>query len=392
MNGNSETIATYFAPAERAGEVEVRELRLLVENSALFHAIEQAVDGYLMILNPQRQVLAVNRQLLHDLGLGSTGCVVGRRPGEIIECIHATEGPGGCGTSPFCSTCGAVLSILTSQQEGQPVQGECLATVRRGEYTEAAEFRVRATPVRIGNHDFTVLVFNDISGEKRREALERTFFHDILNTITGLMGWSDLLRKTGTLDPGEVAGRIVALSNRLSREVQDQRRLSQAERGSLEVSVEKTSVRGIYETLQSIFSEHDAARNKKVEFDPVAPEEDLMADASLLARVLTNMIKNALEAIPDGETVRVRFERQGGDPVFLVHNPGAIPPEVAMRIFQRSFSTKEGRGRGIGTYSMKLFGEKFLGGKVSFKTSKENGTVFSIRLPAAGPLEPPRRQ
>jgi hypothetical protein len=156
--------------------------------------------------------------------------------------------------------------------------------------------------------------------------------------------------------------------------------------------VEKTSVRGIYETLQSIFSEHDAARNKKVEFDPVAPEEDLMADASLLARVLTNMIKNALEAIPDGETVRVRFERQGGDPAFLVHNPGAIPPEVAMRIFQRSFSTKEGRGRGIGTYSMKLFGEKFLGGKVSFKTSKENGTVFSIRLPAAGPLEPPRRQ
>ena len=345
-----------------------------------------------MILNPQRQILAVNRQLLHDLGLGSTGCVVGRRPGEIIECIHATEGPGGCGTSPFCSTCGAVLSILTSQQEGQPVQGECLATVRRGEYTEAAEFRVRATPVRIGNHDFTVLVFNDISGEKRREALERTFFHDILNTITGLMGWSDLLRKTGTLDPREVAGRIVALSNRLSREVQDQRRLSQAERGSLEVTVEKTSVRGIYETLQSIFSEHDAARNKKVEFDPVAPEEDLMADASLLARVLTNMIKNALEAIPDGETVRVRFERQGGDPVFLVHNPGAIPPEVAMRIFQRSFSTKEGRGRGIGTYSMKLFGEKFLGGKVSFKTSKENGTVFSIRLPAAGPLEPPRRQ
>jgi sensor histidine kinase regulating citrate/malate metabolism len=111
-----------------------------------------------------------------------------------------------------------------------------------------------------------------------------------------------------------------------------------------------------------------------------------------LVRVLTNMIKNALEAIFDGETVRVRFERQGGDPVFLVHNPGAVPPEVAMRIFQRSFSTKKGKGRGIGTYSMKLFGEKFLGGKVSFQTSEKGGTIFSIRLPAAGPPEVPGPQ
>jgi signal transduction histidine kinase len=392
MNDGSGAAVTYFAPAERAHETKVTELRLFVENSPLFRAIEQAVDGYLMILNRERQVLAANHQLLRDLGLETTECVVGRRPGEILDCVHAMEGPGGCGTSPFCATCGAVLSILTSQKEGQPAQGECLATVRRGEHTEATEFRVRSTPVRLGAHELTVLVFNDISGEKRREALERTFFHDILNTITGLMGWSHLLEKMGKTEPKEMAERIVALSNRLNREVQDQRRLSQAERGSLQVTVEKTSVQGIYETLQSIFSGYDVAKSKTIEFDPVAAEEDLLTDASLLARVLTNMIKNALEAIPDGETVRVRFERQGGDPVFLVHNPGAVPPEVAMRIFQRSFSTKEGKGRGIGTYSMKLFGEKFLGGKVSFQTSEKGGTIFSIRLPAAGPPEVPGPQ
>jgi signal transduction histidine kinase len=302
------------------------------------------------------------------------------------------EGPGGCGTSPFCATCGAVLSIVTSQKDGQPAQGECLATVRRGEHTEATEFRVRATPVRLGNHELTILVFNDISGEKRREALEQTFFHDILNTITGLMGWSHLLEKMGKTEPKEMAERIVALSNRLNREVQDQRRLSQAERGTLKLSVEKTPVQEIYGTLQSVLPEYDITSRKRIEFDPLTPEEEITTDASLLVRVLTNMIKNALEAIFDGETVRVRFERQGGDPVFLVHNPGAVPPEVAMRIFQRSFSTKKGKGRGIGTYSMKLFGEKFLGGKVSFQTSEKGGTIFSIRLPAAGPPEVPGPQ
>jgi hypothetical protein len=77
---------------------------------------------------------------------------------------------------------------------------------------------------------------------------------------------------------------------------------------------------------------------------------------------------------------------ESGDALaFHVHNPGEIPPAVAARIFQRSFTTKAGTGHGLGTYSMKLLGERYLGGKVSFTTGAEAGTVFSIRLslPAA---------
>jgi sensor histidine kinase regulating citrate/malate metabolism len=39
-------------------------------------------------------------------------------------------------------------------------------------------------------------------------------------------------------------------------------------------------------------------------------------------------------------------------------------------------------GRGIGTYSMKLFGEKYLKGKVWFTSSAENGTSFFFELKA----------
>ncbi|MBN1901566.1 HAMP domain-containing histidine kinase [Candidatus Sumerlaeota bacterium] len=374
-------ITTYFAPAERASSEELdRELRE-VAASPLFQAIQDSIDGYLMILNPQRQVLAVNKQLLANLGLDKPDCLIGERPGEILNCIHASQGPGGCGTSRTCSTCGAVISIVTSQMEGRSVIKECLATVKRNSHTESAEFRVRATPVKIAGHDFTILVFQDISGDKRREILERTFFHDILNTIGGLLGWSQILERFEDVDPKEVATRIVTLSQRLSREVQEQRTLSQAERDELELSVERTSVQKIMETLESVFTEHPAAKDKTIVFDKTNPEEMVRVDVTLLARVLTNMIKNALEAIPKGETVRVWFERDKGAPVFKAHNPGVIPERVALQIFKRSFSTKSEKGRGIGTYSMKLFGERYLRGKVDFESAPEKGTIFFIALP-----------
>jgi sensor histidine kinase regulating citrate/malate metabolism len=56
--------------------------------------------------------------------------------------------------------------------------------------------------------------------------------------------------------------------------------------------------------------------------------------------------------------------------------------EIQLQIFQRSFSTK-GEARGIGTYSIKMFTEQYLGGKVSFVSNPTEKTVFSISLPMA---------
>lgn len=95
---------------------------------------------------------------------------------------------------------------------------------------------------------------------------------------------------------------------------------------------------------------------------------------------MCNMVTNALEATDENGTVKVWFEQDEKFLVFCVWNGKLIPEEVQLRIFQRNFSTKEGAGRGIGTYSMKLLGEKILGGKVSF-TSSETGTIFQFAIP-----------
>ena len=67
--------------------------------------------------------------------------------------------------------------------------------------------------------------------------------------------------------------------------------------------------------------------------------------------------------------------------VFEVWNEGLIPEEVQYRIFTRSFTTKSEPGHGLGTYSMKLFGEKYLKGKISFHSTDSTGTVFRYSLP-----------
>jgi signal transduction histidine kinase len=58
-----------------------------------------------------------------------------------------------------------------------------------------------------------------------------------------------------------------------------------------------------------------------------------------------------------------------------------MPREIAMRVFQRHFTTKQGTGRGLGTYAMKLLGERHLGGTVDFESDAASGTVFRIALP-----------
>jgi sensor histidine kinase regulating citrate/malate metabolism len=92
------------------------------------------------------------------------------------------------------------------------------------------------------------------------------------------------------------------------------------------------------------------------------------------------MAKNAAEATPENGSVKIGYMKKNEMALFSVNNPGNIPVDVRLQIFQRSYSTK-GRGRGLGTYSMKLFGETVLKGKVYFTSDEKSGTTFTIELP-----------
>jgi signal transduction histidine kinase len=85
--------------------------------------------------------------------------------------------------------------------------------------------------------------------------------------------------------------------------------------------------------------------------------------------------------------VVVNIRRYDSSAEFSVNNPAVLPAGIKSRIFQRSFSTK-GTGRGIGTYSMKMLGERYLGGKIAFTSAEGEGTTFRFLLPDEGRTEP----
>ncbi|OQA30884.1 MAG: Sensory/regulatory protein RpfC [Acidobacteria bacterium ADurb.Bin340] len=369
---------TFFAPAGRAtGDALAAECRELLVHP-LTEVLLGSLDGFALILNAHRQVLAANAAFREALALEVPEAVQGLRPGELLTCIHVEEGPDGCGTSEACGRCGAVLAILAAQAGLEPVNSECFMTTRREGVWACREYRVRATPLALGGHDFLVFVLQDISSEKRREALERIFLHDLSNTLHGLRGWAELLQMEAK-PAREAAQHIVSLSDQVLGEVRHQEWIHQAEQGGLQAVEAPVETRGLLAELRATLPRYRCALGRALEIADPAPGT-LHTDRALVFRVLLNMAINALEATPQGGRVRIWVE---DGTCFKVYNDGEIPAEVRDRVFQRTFSTKARHGRGLGTYSMKLLGEGVLGGSVGFESTEEGGTTFWLRLPAA---------
>ncbi len=367
---------TAFLPAERAS---AEKLAAQIEYFRQYPALEQFVDAVpdiYLILNEERQIVFANERMLELMSEKHWDEIGGLRPGEALNCVHADETDGGCGTTEFCRTCGAAQAILSSLNGAATVK-ECRIIQKNG---HALDLRVWTTPTDIDNTRYTIFSVQDIASEKRRRVLERLFFHDILNTAGVLRGVSELLAEA-TLDEAEELHEMVAdLSARLIDEIQAQKDLMAAENGELATRQDVIDAVKLLRELAELYITHYVAEGKTIELGANLPPVMFVSDKRLLGRVLGNMLKNALEAISAGETVTMGYTLSAGMIEFWVHNPTFMPKNVQLQVFQRSFSTK-GAGRGLGTYSIKLLTERYLHGKVRFYTDKKKGTTFFAAYP-----------
>ncbi len=375
-------VETHFAPAARASDEVLRRAIQSISHNPVIDTLMNVVGGLLAVLNEQRQILAINDTLLEALGIDDADEVLGLRPGKAIRCIHAHEQPGGCGTSQYCVTCGAAIAIVVSLANNVPEQKTCIATVERNGAQIDLCFQVRCSPITFEGQRFLLLFLRDTTVQQQRAALERAFFHDINNLIGALVLNSQLL---GLQRDGHrmlvLTRRIKKLASRLAKEVEIQRALSHKGTLTYQVTLESISVTEVLQEIQETFARHPVATDKELGLSSPPTGLHLFTDASLLRRILINMLMNAFEATAAGGQVKLWLEQTDDTVTFLVWNAQAIPGPVTLRIFQRNFSTKAGTGRGLGTYTMKLFGETYLGGTVDFTTSQKDGTVFRLRLP-----------
>jgi signal transduction histidine kinase len=289
---------SHFAPAARASRAEIEASIAGLAEHPLWPALLDAVDVSVAVLNYPRQILVGNSALFTGLGISGIDAIKGLRPGEALDCIHARE----------CSACGAVLAILESQHSEKPVERDCLMTVHRDNTIDALELHVRASPLTIGTERFTMVRLRDISSEKRREALERVFLHDISNTLSPLLTWSELLAAQRVRNPVNVTARIATLARRLKGDVDEQRVLLQAEKGILDVTRAQIELDTVIEKAITVVEGFSEAKGRSLEVVRCAATRRIVTDESLLVRVLVNMLKNALEATPESGVVRVWAE------------------------------------------------------------------------------------
>ncbi|MCB2215853.1 sensor histidine kinase [Desulfofustis glycolicus] len=369
---------TFFAPAERTTDDQLAEEIQIISNNPMISGLLQSAGGMLAVLDERRQLVALNDSLLKLLGVDDPAQAFGLRLGEALNCIYAAEEPAGCGTTKWCSSCGAAIAIVASLSDNQPAERICALSSRRGARQEDLALRVKAQPFSLTGSRYLLIFIQDITREQQRAALERIFFHDVNNLLCMLVGASELLV---TRDPSELALTINRGAHRLHKEIAIQRCLSEDEAHSYRPLNEEISPTEMLAELQAQFVNHPAAGNRKLCFQNGPSEVTIYTDRYLISRIVSNMIINALEASHEQDPVSVWAERKEGQVVFSVWNGQQIPESVVGRIFQRNSSTKEQPGRGVGTYSMKFLGEDVLGGSVWFTTSALDGTTFRFALP-----------
>jgi signal transduction histidine kinase len=107
----------------------------------------------------------------------------------------------------------------------------------------------------------------------------------------------------------------------------------------------------------------------------------LPLDEDRLGRALHNLWTNALEAMPEGGTLRVVTSREGEAVRLSVVDTGVgIPPEIADRIFEPFVTAGKRRGTGLGLAIVKKVVEDH-GGGIEAEKAEGGGTAFHIRLP-----------
>ena len=222
---------------------------------------------------------------------------------------------------------------------------------------------------------------------RRADDLEaqRTVAHELKTPLTSVRGLTQLLAGFD-LSPEEtrrVAGMAAAEAERLQGMVD----------GLLEL--ERLAVRSFVETavpldLGRLAAEHvgvlAAGRDRDVGCE-AEPGLVVRGDAALLARVLDNLVGNALKFSPPGSPVRVRVERHGDSAVIHVRDDGpGIPSVERERIFQRFVRGAGGAsvpGLGLG---LALVAEvvTWHGGTVVVDSVEGVGSTFRVVLPLAG--------
>jgi len=232
---------------------------------------------------------------------------------------------------------------------------------------------------------------------RRREELEvvknrveRMIRHDLRNPLNGIFAAAELLM-TDELDSQqkELCMIIRESARKLDSMLSSSMDLIRMEEGSYELRPEPIN---LVDVLREVGREVEPlAANQGVDVSFIHGSASLSWNDQLpiygerlyLADALSNLLRNAVEASGQGDTVTVTVEADQGYKI-SIHNHGVVPAEVRDVFFERYATSGKKNGTGLGTYVAALI-TRVHHGEIGFSSAGNQGTVVWMRLPAGQP-------
>ncbi len=230
-----------------------------------------------------------------------------------------------------------------------------------------------------------------LAAAQLKEDVERITRHDLKTPLNAIVGFPQLLLMDDNLTPDQRES--IALIEESGRKMLQMINLSldlfKMERGLYTVAAARVDLARLLRKLCRETSEH--ARSKRLRVGLEIGGEDAAPDATFFAlgeellcySMLANLLKNAIEASPPGERVRLCLDRDGATARIAITNRGTVPEEIRATFFDKYSTSRKGGGTGLGTYSARLIAET-QDGAISFVTSEREGTTVTVQLPAPG--------
>ena len=203
--------------------------------------------------------------------------------------------------------------------------------------------------------------------------------HEIKNPLTPMrLSVQSFERKFDPEDP-EIEKKVAEYSKTLIQQIDTMSNIAGAFSNFAEMPAQQNetlNVVNIVKLALDIFTE------KYIHF--IADEEKIIAklDRTQLIRVITNLVKNAIQAVPEVEVPRILVTvASEGDivKIAVADNGIGIADEFVDKIFEPKFTTKSS-GMGLGLGMVKNIVETYKG-SIGFTSQPGKGTVFTVRFP-----------
>lgn len=310
---------------------------------------------------------------IHNIAYEKVDTSVKLCVGDYLKCSNALASANGCGCHENCRQCPLRALVEKSMRDMKRIEGDASLLL---EHNQDYSVHAISTPFIEDGKKFAIVLLIDRTAQNRELMMERVFCHDLLNLSGALNGMLDCLDED---NPKEILGVLKSISFQMMEEIKAQRDLIYAINGILKPQKEIFKAKEVIDFVKNSLSQVASDMfNVNLTIESKLQDELIESDKVLINRVLHNMIKNACEDSCGGD-VRLRVRAEGDRIIYSVHNDAVIQPAVKSKIFIQGNTTKK-TGHGLGTYSMKLIGENYLGGKVYFKSEEGFGTEFYFEL------------